>query len=156
MALIIRKGRVTVLAGAAATATLLAGMAAGTAQAAVIGVQQVPATGIVANSFGDWRLYTASIRIDTGSERGEVKLSAPGGAQCSSYGVSSKTVRFDYTNVTTGKTGSGTVKPCSGTVSSVPTSVVLHPGSGQVIGTINISAEGGPWQIPGGATFTVG
>ncbi|MFC0315093.1 hypothetical protein ACFQNE_08455 [Gordonia phosphorivorans] len=138
---------VGVMAAAAVT------LAAAPAQAAALPVQQMPAQGILSMGLGNWSGYAASIRIDTTARFGEVSLSAPGGAACG-RGAAGTLVRFDFTNVTAGRTGSGTVRPCTGPFSG-PLKTTLYTGAGQVVGTISIVTSGGPWQIPGVAAFHV-
>ncbi|WP_440713568.1 hypothetical protein [Gordonia sp. FQ] len=150
------RARVMALAGAAgvAVAGMAGTVAAGTAEAAPVGVQQFPANGITADGITAFGTYSASIRIDTAGP-GAVWLSAPAGGQCHSPAVQDSFVRFDYTNISNGRSGSGSVRPCPGPWSGSQ-KVKLTPGAGTVIGSINIVSRGGPWSIPGAATFNVG
>ncbi|GAC57547.1 hypothetical protein GOHSU_22_00070 [Gordonia hirsuta DSM 44140 = NBRC 16056] len=63
-------------------------------------------------------------------------------------------MRFDYTNTATLRSGSGTVRPCPGPFSG-PLRLRLHTGPGQIVGVTTIISSGGPWQLPGIATFGV-
>lgn len=156
MAAIVRTAHVRIaLIGAAAVlgAGVAAAALAAPAQAAPIAVQQVPATGIASGGLGDWSIYSASIRVVTDGP-GRIRVSAPAGAACGPA-IYDKRVRLDYTNVATGRSGSATVRPCPGPFSG-PLEVRLQPGAGQVIGAITIVSGGGPWQVPGVATFHVG
>ncbi|NDK91707.1 hypothetical protein GYA93_19325 [Gordonia desulfuricans] len=153
MAVVKHQGRAFAAAAAVAAATVAGALGAGQAQAAPIGVQQLPATAIVANGPADWSVFTAFIQIHTSDKRGWVVLTAPSG-DCGRYGVANALVRLDYTNLTTGARGSGTVNPCGGHAMP-PTSARLHTGSGQIVGSIIIPTAGA-WAIPGGATFSVG
>ncbi|MCK0440289.1 hypothetical protein MUG78_12730 [Gordonia alkaliphila] len=145
--------RIIAAAGAGVAALAAGTLAAAPAAAAPLPVQQVPAQGILSMGLGNWSGYAASIRIETTGRPGQVALSAPGGAACG-RGAAGTLVRFDYTNLTTGRAGSGTVRPCTGPFSG-PLKTTLHTGAGQIVGAINIVGSGGPWQIPGGATFGV-
>lgn len=149
-----RKVAATLGAGVAAAAVAVGTLTAGTASAAPVGVQQIPATGIISNGITAFGTRSAFIRIDTAGP-GAVWLSAPGGGQCGNPAVDDSFVRFDYTNVNTGRAGSGTVRPCPGPWSGSQR-VKLQPGAGQVVGTITIVSRGGPWSLPGGAAFRVG
>ena len=148
-----RKTRIALGTAVAALAIGAAGLAAPEAHAAVP-VQQFPANGIISGGISDFGTYSASIRIDTAGP-GAVTLSAPGGGQCGHPAVQDSFVRFDYVNVSNGRTGSAMVRPCAGPWSGSQTAR-LATGPGQVVGATSIVSGGGPWSIPGGATFTVG
>ncbi|QKT06533.1 hypothetical protein HUN08_04515 [Gordonia sp. X0973] len=138
-----------VAAAAVAVPTILAGAA----HAAPIPVQQTAANGIVANGITDFGIYSATIRIDTAS-RGVVWFSAPAGNRCGNPAIDDSFVRFDYRNANTGRAGSAMVRPCLGPWSG-SRRVKLHTGTGAISGSINIVNRGGPWQLPGWASFSV-
>ncbi len=146
-----RRRRIAGVAAAAAASLTVAALAAAPAQAAPIPVQQVGAQGVLSMGLGAWSPYAATIRIGT-KKPGEVWLSAPGGDACH-RGAAGTHVRFDFYNVTSMRSGSGTVRPCPGPFSG-PLVTTLYTGPGRVVGTITI-VNPGPWQIPGGATFSV-
>ncbi|GEE02376.1 hypothetical protein nbrc107696_28220 [Gordonia spumicola] len=145
--------RVGAVAGAVVALAVGAGAVAGPAHAAPVAVQQFPANGIISNGITAFGTYSASIRIETAGA-GAVWLSAPGGRQCGNPAVDDSFVRFTYTNISNGRSGAGTVRPCPGPWSGSQ-KVKLTPGAGTVVGTIAIVSKGGPWSIPGGATFGV-
>ncbi|HNP55660.1 MAG TPA: hypothetical protein PK331_17165 [Gordonia sp. (in: high G+C Gram-positive bacteria)] len=147
-------GATVALAAATMTATTMTAttMAAGSAHAAPIAVQQIPANGIVSNGITDFGTYAAAIRIDTASP-GVVWFSAPAGGRCGNPAIDDSFVRFDYRNAATGRAGSAMVRPCPGPWSG-SRRVKLFTGRGPVSGTVNIVNRGGPWQVPGWASFT--
>lgn len=148
----VRRLRKAGVAVGAAAAIAAATMAAAPAQAAPIGVQQIPANGILSMGLGAWSRYAASIHLRTAKVVGEAYLSAPGGDACS-RGAAGTYVRFDYTNVRSGRSGSVTVRPCPGPFSG-PLEAKIAPGPGRVVGTITIVSPG-IWAVPGGAAFAL-
>ena len=64
---------------ALAAAVGAASLAAAPAEAAPIGVQQIPAQGILSMGLGAWSPYSAAIRVEPAGY-GEAWLSAPAGA----------------------------------------------------------------------------
>ena len=136
---------------AMAAATMITTIAGGSAYAAPIAVQQIPANGIVSNGITDFGTYAAAIRIDTASP-GVVWFSAPAGGRCGNPAIDDSFVRFDYRNAATGRAGSAMVRPCPGPWSG-SRRVKLFTGRGPVSGTVNIVNRGGPWQVPGWASF---
>ncbi|MFZ2511098.1 MAG: hypothetical protein WAW85_08430 [Gordonia sp. (in: high G+C Gram-positive bacteria)] len=148
----VRKFRVAGAAVLAAGALGAATLTAAPAQAAPIAVQQIPANGVLSMGLGAWSGYAAAIRVRTANVVGQAYLSAPGGDACN-RGAAGKYVRYDYTNVSSGRGGSVTVRPCPGPFSG-PLEVKISPGPGQIVGTITIVSPG-VWAIPGGATFAL-
>lgn len=136
----------------AAVAVAMTGTA-GAASAAPLPVVQSPAQGIITTGIGYWTIWSAPIRVRTGP-RGAVLISSPGGDACD-RGAAGHYVRFDYTSVSTGRGGSVTVRPCPGPFSG-QLEAAIFPGAGRLIGTIHILSDGGPWQVPGAASATVG
>ncbi len=141
-------------AALAAACGVIAGGAlfAAPAAAAPLAVVQLPAQGILSQGLGAWSGYGAAVRIETAGP-GAVWLSAPGGDACH-RGAAGTLVRFDFTNPGAMRSGSGTVRPCTGPFSG-PLRLKLHTGPGLVVGVTTIISSGGPWQLPGVASFNV-
>lgn len=141
------------IAAGVAGAMAIAGVAAAAVHAAPVPVQQFPANGIISNGITSFGTYSAFVKIDTAGP-GAVWLTAPAGRQCGNPAVADSFVRFSYTNLSNGRAGSGTVRPCPGPWSGTQ-KAKLTPGAGVVVGTVTIISRGGPWALPGGATFSI-
>lgn len=144
--------RIRRAAAAGAAALAVGAAAAPSATAAPLPAPQLPAQGILSQGIGAWSGYSAVVRIETAGP-GAVWLSAPGGDACR-RGAEGTLVRVDFTNPGALRSGSGTVRPCPGPFSG-PLRAKLYTGPGRVVGVTTIVTSGGPWQLPGVATFGV-
>lgn len=131
----------------------------GVAQAAPVAVPvyQIPATAFAVSGLvvpgPVFATVTARSLAPTTTE-----FAAPASQAGCSTTAGRALVKISYLNITTGASGSVTVKPCEYLIDPTPTSVVAHTGSGrivlttQVVGSPFAPAAGQP-SIPGIGTF---
>lgn len=131
----------------------------GVAQAAPVAVPvyQIPATAFAVSGLvvpgPVFATVTARSLAPTTTE-----FAAPASQAGCSTTAGRALVKISYLNITTGASGSVTVKPCEYFIDPTPTSVVAHTGSGrivlttQVVGSPFAPAAGQP-SIPGIGTF---
>ena len=147
------------LAGAAGL--VAAGTVAATpAQAAPARVvAQIPATafsvsGLVVPGFEFVSVYAEQ------KAPGQVIMSAPARPEMCSASAGGALVRIDYLNVSNGRAGNATVKPCTHFIGGTPTTATLHSGPGELVMSIRVIGSAaypnaGQPALPGGATLTV-
>ncbi|MGV0867932.1 hypothetical protein [Corynebacterium kalidii] len=153
------------LAGAAALATsaALAVGLAGPAQAQdsrPLAVYQIPALGLHVSGLVVPGPYVASMIARSTGTPGEVSISAPAAPAICSGSAASSRVTVNYLNLTSGKAGEVTVKPCRNVLDPTPLDVVADTGSGQVAVSIRVTGsplypDAGQPSLPGAGTFLV-
>ncbi|MEJ6548023.1 hypothetical protein PQI66_00505 [Corynebacterium sp. USCH3] len=157
--------RTRVLAGAtalAASATLAVG-AAGAAHAqdgAPLAVYQIPALGLHVSGLVVPGPYFASVVARSTGSPGEVNISAPADPTICSGSAASSHVTVNYLNLSNGRAGEVTVKPCPNFLDLTPVNAVAHTGSGQVAVSIRVTGSAmypnaGQPSLPGAGTFHV-
>ncbi|MGB7240367.1 MAG: hypothetical protein WBD41_30800 [Rhodococcus sp. (in: high G+C Gram-positive bacteria)] len=131
----------------------------GVAQAAPVAVPvyQIPATAFAVSGLivpgPVFATVTARSLAPTTTE-----FAAPASPSACATTAGRALVKISYLNITTGASGSVTVKPCEFFIDPTPTSVVAHTGSGrillttQVVGSPFVPTAGQP-SIPGIGTF---
>lgn len=152
-----------ILAGAAALAasTALTVGLAGPAHAQdsrPLAVYQIPALGLHVSGLVVPGPYFASVVARSTGTSGEVDFSAPASPDICSGSAASSHVTVNYLNLTSGKGGEVTVKPCPTYLDPTPMNVVAKTGSGQVAMGIRVTnsamfPDAGQPSLPGAGTF---
>jgi len=155
-----RLGRKTTMAAGVGVAALAAaGALAAPAQAAPVQVAQIPATAFSVSGLVVPGLEFVGVYADQ-TAPGTVEMSAPARPQMCSASAAGALVELGYLNLSTGKAGGTTVKPCPNYMGPTPVKAPIHPGAGQIAMTIRVIPSGlspraGQPSLPGAATFTV-
>lgn len=125
-----------------------------------LAVYQIPALGLHVSGLVVPGPYFASVIARSTGTPGEVNLSAPAPAAICSGSAASAHVTVNYLNLSNGRAGEVTVKPCPTYTDPTPTDVVTDTGSGQVAMSIRVTGsplypDAGQPALPGAGTFRV-
>lgn len=121
-------------------------------------VYQIPALGLHVSGLVVPGPYFASVVARATVTPGEVNISAPADPTICSGSAAGSHVTVNYLNLTTGKAGEVTVKPCPTYLDPTPLNVNEKTGSGQIAVSIRVtdsamSPNAGQPSLPGAGTF---
>lgn len=121
-------------------------------------VYQIPALGLHVSELVVPGPYFASVVARATVTPGEVNISAPADPTICSGSAAGSHVTVNYLNLTTGKAGEVTVKPCPTYLDPTPLNVNEKTGSGQIAVSIRVtdsamSPNAGQPSLPGAGTF---
>ena len=121
-------------------------------------VYQIPALGLHVSGLVVPGPYFASVVARATVTPGEVNISAAADPTICSGSAAGSHVTVNYLNLTTGKAGEVTVKPCPTYLDPTPLNVNEKTGSGQIAVSIRVtnsamSPNAGQPSLPGAGTF---
>ncbi|GAA3958976.1 hypothetical protein [Gordonia caeni] len=130
-----------------------------TIAAAPVSVLQWPAVGLQFSGLVVPMPVLGNVTAATTDQRGVTRLAAPAPPETCSATGGGALVAVNWINVTNGRSGTATVKPCPHFLDPTPTSRDVPTGSGQVMVSIHLIGSGaypnaGQPSLPGVGTFT--